>query len=110
MGPAHQNGYASLASPVDWAYDSESDSDAGRPEPDVVLDDLASRRFRSPSPVPPTNYAVPMSPRLLGTPPLFSSAPNALRKTVAFLRSETCKRAVLVSALLLLRDCHSRDL
>ncbi|XP_048862378.1 LIM domain only protein 7 isoform X7 [Brienomyrus brachyistius] len=86
-GPAHQNGYASLASPVDWAYDSESDSDAGRPEPDVVLDDLASRRFRSPSPVPPTNYAMPMSPRLLGAPRLFSSAPNTLRKTVAFLSS-----------------------
>ncbi|XP_072553828.1 LIM domain only protein 7 isoform X6 [Paramormyrops kingsleyae] len=86
-GSAHQNGYASLASPVDWAYDSESDSDAGRPEPDVVLDDLASRRFRSPSPVSPANYAVPMSPRLLGASPLFSSAPNTLQKTVAFLSS-----------------------
>ncbi|KAI1885065.1 hypothetical protein AGOR_G00216350 [Albula goreensis] len=48
-----------------YEYDSQSDSDADRPEPDVVLDDLASRRFRSPSPATPTNYAIPMSP--LGT-------------------------------------------
>ncbi|KAJ8407345.1 hypothetical protein AAFF_G00279190 [Aldrovandia affinis] len=45
-----------------YEYESQSDSDADRPEPDVVLDDLASRRFRSPSPVAPANYALPMSP------------------------------------------------
>ncbi|XP_067299775.1 LIM domain only protein 7 isoform X2 [Pseudorasbora parva] len=45
------------------AYEYESsDSDADRPDPDVVLDDLASRRFHSPSPVAPTNFALPMSP------------------------------------------------
>ncbi|XP_051760826.1 LIM domain only protein 7 isoform X3 [Ctenopharyngodon idella] len=44
------------------AYEYESsDSDADRPDPDVVLDDLASRRFHSPSPVAPTNFALPMS-------------------------------------------------
>ncbi|XP_050974408.1 LIM domain only protein 7 isoform X3 [Labeo rohita] len=43
-----------------YVYES-SDSDADRPDPDVVLDDLASRRFHSPSPVAPTNFAIPMS-------------------------------------------------
>ncbi|XP_070771019.1 LIM domain only protein 7-like [Enoplosus armatus] len=51
-----------------WAYeyDSGSDSDADRPDPDLVLDDLASRRFHSPSPAPPTNFAVPISPLAAG--------------------------------------------
>ncbi|XP_056321083.1 LIM domain only protein 7 isoform X8 [Danio aesculapii] len=44
-----------------YEYES-SDSEADRPDPDVVLDDLASRRFHSPSPVAPTNFALPMSP------------------------------------------------
>ncbi|XP_016110344.1 LIM domain only protein 7 isoform X4 [Sinocyclocheilus grahami] len=43
-----------------YQYES-SDSDADRPDPDVVLDDLASRRFHSPSPVALTNFALPMS-------------------------------------------------
>ncbi|XP_016302238.1 LIM domain only protein 7-like isoform X3 [Sinocyclocheilus anshuiensis] len=44
------------------AYEYESsDSDADRMDPDVVLDDLASRRFHSPSSVAPTNFAIPMS-------------------------------------------------
>ncbi len=43
-----------------YQYES-SDSEADRPDPDVVLDDLASRRFHSPSPVAPTNFALPMS-------------------------------------------------
>lgn len=49
---------------LQWAidYDSGSDSDAERPDPDLVLDDLASRRFHSPSPAPPTNFAVPIGP------------------------------------------------
>ncbi|KAM4608910.1 LIM domain only protein 7-like [Polymixia lowei] len=48
-----------------WAYEYESgsDSDADRPDPDLVLDDLASRRFQSASPAPPTNFAVPISPQ-----------------------------------------------
>ncbi|XP_026074111.1 LIM domain only protein 7-like isoform X2 [Carassius auratus] len=41
-------------------YES-SDSDADQPDPNMVLDDLASRRFHSPSSVPPTNFAIPMS-------------------------------------------------
>ncbi|XP_077073142.1 LIM domain only protein 7 isoform X2 [Siphateles boraxobius] len=45
------------------AYEYESsDSDTDRPDPDMVLDDLASRRFHSPTPVTPTNFALPMSP------------------------------------------------
>lgn len=44
-----------------YEYESGSDSDADRPDPDVVLDDLASRRFHSPSPAPPTNFAVPIN-------------------------------------------------
>ncbi|XP_051564311.1 LIM domain only protein 7 isoform X4 [Myxocyprinus asiaticus] len=51
------------AAHLSWAYEYESsDSDADRPDPDVVLDDLASRRFHSSSPVPPTNFALPMNP------------------------------------------------
>lgn len=51
-----------------WEYGSESgsDSDPDRPDPDLVLDDLASRRFHSPSPAPPTNFAVPDSPSARG--------------------------------------------
>lgn len=51
-----------------WDYDSESgsDSDGDRPDPDLVLDDLASRRFHSPTPTTPTNFAVPHSPLALG--------------------------------------------
>uniref|UniRef100_UPI0037E96F1C LIM domain only protein 7 isoform X7 n=1 Tax=Semicossyphus pulcher TaxID=241346 RepID=UPI0037E96F1C len=57
------------AAHLQWAYEYESgsDSDADRPDPDLVLDDLASRRFHSPSPAPPTNFAVPMSPGAAGT-------------------------------------------
>nr|XP_043905650.1 LIM domain only protein 7 isoform X11 [Solea senegalensis] len=46
-----------------WAYEYESgsESDIDRPDPDLVLDDLASRRFHSPSPALPTNFAVPFS-------------------------------------------------
>lgn len=53
------------AANLQWAYEYESgsDSDTDRPDPDLVLDDLASRRFHSPSPAPPTNFAVPISPR-----------------------------------------------
>lgn len=51
-----------------WDYDSDSgsDSDPDRPDPDLVLDDLASRRFHSPTPTTPTNFAVPASPLTLG--------------------------------------------
>ncbi|XP_059356056.1 LIM domain only protein 7 isoform X1 [Carassius carassius] len=54
--PSSISAHPSLA----YQYES-SDSDADRPDPDVVLDDLASRRFHSPSPVAPTNFALPMS-------------------------------------------------
>ncbi|CDQ74646.1 unnamed protein product [Oncorhynchus mykiss] len=66
---------------LQWAYEYESgsgdDSDPERPDPDLVLDDLASRRFHSPSPALPTNFALPISPVEAG---------NA---TVTCLRSES---------------------
>lgn len=56
------------ATHLQWEYESGSDSDIDRPDPDLVLDDLASRRFHSPSPAPPTNFAVPISPLAGGRP------------------------------------------
>ncbi|KPP70747.1 hypothetical protein Z043_110400, partial [Scleropages formosus] len=47
--------------PWTFEYESDSDSDVDRPDPDLVLDDLASRRFRSPSPMTPANYATPFT-------------------------------------------------
>ncbi|XP_076841561.1 uncharacterized protein LOC143485832 [Brachyhypopomus gauderio] len=44
-----------------WASENESsDSDADHPDPDLVLDDLASRRFHSRAPAAPPNFALPM--------------------------------------------------
>ncbi|XP_035390438.1 LIM domain only protein 7 isoform X2 [Electrophorus electricus] len=44
-----------------WVSEYESsDSDADRPDPDLVLDDLASRRFHNRSPAAPPNFAIPM--------------------------------------------------
>ncbi|TNN29501.1 LIM domain only protein 7 [Liparis tanakae] len=65
-GPASPSAspVAAATPPPQWAYeyDSGSDSDADRPDPDLVLDDLAGRRFHSPSPAPPANFAVPAGP------------------------------------------------
>ncbi|XP_043088660.1 LIM domain only protein 7b isoform X12 [Puntigrus tetrazona] len=49
---------------LQWAssYQSDSDSDAERPEPDLVQDDLAGRRFRSLTSVAPVNFAIPSKP------------------------------------------------
>ncbi|MCJ8732581.1 hypothetical protein PDJAM_G00212950 [Pangasius djambal] len=45
-----------------WPFGYESsDSEADRPDPDLLLDDLASRRFHTPSVVTPTNFALPMT-------------------------------------------------
>ncbi|XP_056910531.1 LIM domain only protein 7-like isoform X6 [Takifugu flavidus] len=62
-----------------WTMEDESgsDSDADRPDPDLVLDDLASRRFRSPSPTTPTNFAVPASPGGMGSAPGVKGGPWA---------------------------------
>ncbi|XP_028846179.1 LIM domain only protein 7 isoform X13 [Denticeps clupeoides] len=76
---------------LQWAcdYESGSDSETERPDPDLVLDDLASRRFHSPSPVPPTNFAVPMSPLEATTAPRATwsqvTAPNIQRQTLRYL-------------------------
>lgn len=57
------------ASSLHWGheYESGSESDADRPDPDVVLDDLASRRFHSPAPAAPTNFAIPIGPSAGGS-------------------------------------------
>lgn len=77
------------------AYDYEStDSDVDRPDPDVVLDDLASRRFHSPTPVAPTNFAIPIN--LLGAAAIphtnrpHVTVTNVPRQTLTRLRSESC--------------------
>lgn len=61
---SHNTQSALPAAHQQWGLDSESgsSSDTDRPDPDLLLDDLASRRFHSPSPAPPTNFAVPISP------------------------------------------------
>ncbi len=83
-----------------YEYESGSDSDADRPDPDLVLDDLASRRFHSPSPAPPTNFAVPVSPLAAGRPsggrggpwPKVTMTPSVVpQQNVTFLRSENVK-------------------
>lgn len=83
-----------------YDYESGSDSDADRPDPDLVLDDLASRRFHSPSPAPPTNFAVPISPvaggRVAGGrgspwPKVTMTPTVAPQQNVTFLRSENMK-------------------
>lgn len=72
------------------AYDYEStDSDVDRPDPDVVLDDLASRRFHSPTPFAPTNFAIPIKP--LGAAAIPSTnvtVTNVPQQTLTRLRSE----------------------
>lgn len=90
------------AAHLQWAYEYESgsDSDADRPDPDLVLDDLASRRFHSPSPALPTNFAVPISPMAAerasggrgGPWPKVTMTPNvAPQQNVTCLRSDNMK-------------------
>ncbi|KAM9804807.1 LIM domain only protein 7-like [Neosynchiropus ocellatus] len=81
-------------------WDSGSDSDADRPDPDVVLDDLACRRFHSPSPVPPTNFAVPISPVSGGQrDSKVTSAPGLVPQlNVTSLRSENVTRRYPLAA------------
>lgn len=65
-----------------WArdYQSDSESDSDRPEPDLVQDDLASRRFRSTTPATPANFAVPLNPRSIRPFPVLT--PSARRSKV----------------------------
>lgn len=86
--------------------DSGSDSDADRPDPDLVLDDLASRRFHSPSPTTPTNFAVPASPGGMGSAPgvkgcpwaKVTMTPSAPLQNVTYHRSENMKQVCDVPA------------
>uniref|UniRef100_A0A671PH81 LIM domain only protein 7-like n=1 Tax=Sinocyclocheilus anshuiensis TaxID=1608454 RepID=A0A671PH81_9TELE len=76
------------------AYEYESsDSDADRMDPDVVLDDLASRRFHSPSSVAPTNFAIPMSQLEAAAIPCTTrsqvAVSNVSRQTLTHLSSQT---------------------
>lgn len=92
-GTGQESPSASPAPRLQWAheYESGSDSDAERPDPDLVLDDLASRRFHSPSPAAPVNFAVPVSPKAGGGPePTVTLSPNvAPQPNVTGLRSES---------------------
>lgn len=86
-----------------WSFedDSGSDSDPDRPDPDLVLDDLASRRFHSPSPTTPTNFAVPASPGGVGRASgvkggpwaMVTMTPSVPLQNVTYHRSENMKRA-----------------
>ncbi|KAK1170070.1 LIM domain only protein 7-like isoform X1 [Acipenser oxyrinchus oxyrinchus] len=68
LGPGHtsQNGQTSRDYPppenqqAAYQYESGSDSEAEARQPDVVLDDLASRRFQMNRSVSPANYAKPL--------------------------------------------------
>ncbi|XP_058885322.1 LIM domain only protein 7-like isoform X2 [Acipenser ruthenus] len=68
LGPGHtsQNGQTSRDYPLPenqqaaYQYESGSDSEAEARQPDVVLDDLASRRFQMNRSVSPANYAKPL--------------------------------------------------
>ncbi|XP_030634819.1 LIM domain only protein 7b [Chanos chanos] len=68
---------------LQWAnsYESDSDSDSDRPEPDLIQDDLASRRFRSTPTATPHNFAIPPKPRRRG--PILTVTPRANRSWVA---------------------------
>ncbi|KAG7463575.1 hypothetical protein MATL_G00178050 [Megalops atlanticus] len=91
--PSPQSGHDPQSPPLRWVYEyeSQSDSDVDRPEPDVVLDDLASRRFRSPVPVTPVNFAVPMSPRegrtVTRVPRQLVTVPHAPLQSLAYFSS-----------------------
>jgi len=90
---------SSLSAPqLQWAYgyESGSDSDVDRPDPDLVLDDLASRRFHSPSPALPTNFAVPISPLAGGRLPGSKGDPwpkVTVTPSVAPQQNVTCHRS-----------------
>ncbi|KAL3056160.1 hypothetical protein OYC64_018787 [Pagothenia borchgrevinki] len=75
QGQVSQSALPAAHVPLAYEYESGSDSDAERPDPDLVLDDLASRRFHSPSPAPPTNFALPATPLAAGRAPAGSGGP-----------------------------------
>lgn len=97
-GPAAPSASPAAAPHLQWVYEYESgsDSDADRPDPDLVLDDLAGRRFHSPSPAPPANFAVPAGPLAAAgcpRPPPVTMAPRvAPRPNASGLRSENARR------------------
>ncbi|XP_053482906.1 LIM domain only protein 7 isoform X6 [Ictalurus furcatus] len=77
-----------------WPFGYESsDSEADRPDPDLLLDDLASRRFHTPSVVTPTNFALPMTSGDSTTMPQTTRPKvmltNVPRPTLTYLSSET---------------------
>ncbi|XP_017325426.2 LIM domain only protein 7 isoform X6 [Ictalurus punctatus] len=79
---------------VAWPFGYESsDSEADRPDPDLLLDDLASRRFHTPSVITPTNFALPMTSGDSTTMPQTTRPKvmltNVPRPTLTYLSSET---------------------
>lgn len=87
---------------VAWPFGYESsDSEADRPDPDLLLDDLASRRFHTPSVITPTNFALPMTSGDSTTMPQTTRPKvmltNVPRPTLTYLRSETPQRLLCYS-------------
>ncbi|KAI5089900.1 LIM domain only protein 7, partial [Silurus meridionalis] len=68
-----------------WAHDyqSDSESDTDRPEPDLVQDDLASRRFRSTTSNAPVNFAIPLNPRSMKSFPAVTPSSKRLWVTMS---------------------------
>ncbi|XP_053333330.1 LIM domain only protein 7b isoform X1 [Clarias gariepinus] len=92
VSPLHSGNERGLVSPRldlppvsafhQWAHDyqSDSESDSDRPEPDLVQDDLASRRFRPANQTAPANFAVPLNPEVMR--PFPAVTPSARRSWV----------------------------
>lgn len=85
-----------------WSFGYESsDSEAERPDPDLQLDDLASRRFHTSSVATPTNFALPMTSRESNTMPQTTRpkvmVTNVLQPTLTYLRSDTSQRLLCFS-------------
>lgn len=82
---------------ADWSFVYESsDSEADRPDPDLLHDDLASRRFHTPSVITPTNFALPMISQESTTMPQTTRpkvmVTNVPRSTLTYLRSDSPQR------------------
>lgn len=76
-----------------WSFMYESsDSEADRPDPDLLHDDLASRRFHTPSVVTPTNFALPISSGECQTTKPKVMVTNVPQPTLTYLRSDIPQR------------------
>lgn len=102
-GPSSSNELGTQSSTqAAWSFGYESsDSEADRPDPDLLLDDLASRRFHAPSVITPTNFALPMTTGVSTTIPQ-TTRPNVMvtnmpRSALTYLRSDTPQRLLCIN-------------